>query len=178
MDNSERFYSWSLITYSTPLEFMKLFDKANHYAYILHDKEKATNHYHILVTFKREISLLNIRKIIDSEQNTLGQPLRDKYSMFLYLTHENLQAEEKAVYEKEAIISNDYKFWQTVQSDKSEENKQFLIDLIKLDRVNLFIKYGRDYARNRVAYESFVHDLYSYEATREHLESLLSESNV
>lgn len=172
-NDTERYYSWSLVTYSTPLEFGKLFERVNHYAYIKHDKEKAVEHYHVLLTFKKEISLKKIKDIISSSSNTLGQPLKDRFAMFSYLTHENLSESEKEVYNKDDIVCDNKKYWLSVETSKAD-NREFVKDLLTLSQLNLAIKYGKDFIRNRCYYISFAREILCTEL-KEDLDEILND---
>lgn len=153
--NNQRLYRWSLITYASFDDFKPLLEKSLHYAYIYHDKDNNEPHYHILVTFSQHISLSAIKKLIDSNQNTLGQPLKDNLAMFEYLTHENLSETEKEIYSTESRICDNLAFWTSATVDKDQENEQFIDDLLNLSAYEMAKKYGRDYIRNYERYKLF-----------------------
>lgn len=151
---ADRYYSFSLVTYNTnENDIQPLLDKANKWAWILHDKDKADPHIHILCTFKQNKSFEVVRGMVTGEQNTFVEPLRDKYKAFQYLTHEN-EDEEKAAYEESEIHCNDTSFFQKGLS-KSVDNAEFVLDLLDntMTMAQKIIKYGRDYARNFRTYE-------------------------
>lgn len=151
---TERYYSFSLVTYNTKeSDIQPLLDKANKWAWILHDKDKADPHIHIICTFKQNKSFEVVRKMVEGEQNTFVEPLRDKYKAFQYLTHEN-EDEEKAAYEESEVHCNDTSYFQKGLS-KSVDNTEFVYDLLdsKMSLAEKIIKYGRDYARNFRTYE-------------------------
>lgn len=157
---ADRYYSFSLVTYNTnESDFKPLLDKAHKWAWILHDKDKADPHIHILCTFKQNKSFEVVRNMVEGEQNTFVEPLRDKYKAFQYLTHEN-EDEEKAAYEESEIHCNDTSFFQKGLS-KSVDNTEFVIDLLdgKMSLAEKIIKYGRDYARNFRTYEALARRL-------------------
>ena len=152
---TERYYSFSLVTYNTnESDFQPLLDKANKWAWILHYKDKADPHIHILCTFKQNKSFEVVRKMVEGEQNTFVEPLRDKYKAYQYLTHEN-EDEEKAAYEESEIHCNDTSYFQKGLS-KSVDNSEFVFDLLdsRMSLAEKIIKYGRDYARNYRTYEA------------------------
>lgn len=149
---NERYYSWSLVTYSNPEDWKELLMFAKHYAYIRHDKELCESHYHILLTFEQCRSLNWIRKRINSNQNTLGQYMKDKFSAFEYLTHQN--DTEKILYEKSSIVTDDVNFWLHINTEV-EKNDEFIDDLLNLTPFEMAKKYGRDYIKNYTKYDNF-----------------------
>lgn len=162
-----RKYRWSLITYASPNEFLPLILSADHYAYIYHNLDNAEPHFHILLTFTQQISLSRIRKYITSDQNTLGEPLRENFAMFSYLTHENLKAEEKEVYNREDIKTDSTEFWLSQKNKKNNDNEMFVNDLMNLSPVAMAIKYGRDYIKNFDRYNTFRSTLITMERSTE-----------
>lgn len=152
---NERYYRWSLVTYASEDELIDLKSKALHYAYILHDSDNVTPHIHFLCTFQQQISLSRIKSIISSTQNTLGQRLFSNTAMYSYLTHENLEESEKAIYDSSKIICDDIDFWTLSHNTKEEENESFIIDLINLSPYEMAIKYGRDFIKNFARYQEF-----------------------
>ena len=155
----DRFYSFRVVTYNTnESDFQPLLDKAFKYAWILHDKDKTDPHIHILCTFKQNKSFDNVRKMIEGEQNTFVQQMKDKYQDFLYLTHS--EDFDKALYEESAVHCNDTSFFQR-GIKKSVDNEEFVVDLLdsKMTYRQKAIKYGRDYIRNFRTYERFAHKI-------------------
>lgn len=159
----DRKYRWSIMTYASPSEFQPLLNKAEHYLYIYHNRDKNENHYHILLTFKQQISLNNIRSIINSTQNTFGEPLKDNNAMAIYLTHE--EESDKEIYSIEEFVSDNLDFWFTTKKklSKEEENEQFIYDLLNLSKIDMVIKYGKDFIKNYEKYEYFRHLLLNEE---------------
>ncbi len=153
---SDRYYSFSLVTYNVnESDIQLLLDKAFKWAWILHDKDKADNHLHVLCTFKQNKSFEVVRKMVKGEQNTFVEPLRDKYKAFQYLTHQN-EDEEKASYAESEIHCNDISYFQKGLS-KAVNNEEFIIDLLDNNMTDYEkgCKYGRDYIRNIGAYKRF-----------------------
>lgn len=151
----DRFYSFKIVTYNTTeSDFQPLLDKAFKWAWILHDKDKTDPHIHILCTFKQNKSFENVRKLVQGNQNTFAQQMKDKYQDFIYLVHS--EDFDKALYNESDIHSNDMSFFQR-GCKKSVDNEEFVVDLLDKDMTyrQKAIKYGRDYIRNFRTYENF-----------------------
>lgn len=157
----ERKYRWSIMTYASVDEFKPLLNRCEHYLYIFHNKDKAEPHYHILLTFKQQISFNNIKSIINSSQNTFGEPLKDNNAMAVYLTHE--EESNKEIYNIEEFVSDNINFWFSFNKKLSneEKNEQFIYDLLNLSKIDMVIKYGKDFIKNYEKYEYFRHILLS-----------------
>lgn len=173
-----RAYTWSLVLYCSVEEFAPLRDKARHWAYCVHDKDFVTEedgtrrpketHTHVIVTFENEQSLVAIKKLIDSNQNVLGQPLKNKVTqsgggesvrgMWNYLIHRF--NEDKHQYEESERICDDLEYWQhrcKEELDIFAKNDSFFEDLTSEDFSieAMGRKYGRDFMKNMHHYMSF-----------------------
>lgn len=151
----DRFYSFKVVTYNTEESaFQPLLDKAFKWAWILHDQDKTDPHIHILCTFKQNKGFEQVRKMVEGEQNTFAQQMKDKYQDFLYLVHS--EDYDKAIYNEADIHSNDMSFFQK-GCKKSVDNEEFVNDLLdrSMSIEQMGIKYGRDFARNFKNYRYF-----------------------
>lgn len=155
-NDKERYYSFFIMTYNTSeSDIQPLLDKAFKWAWIKHDKDNTPEHLHIICTFKQHLSEASVKKLIQGEQNTFCEVLKNKYKAFEYLTHEN-EDETKAPYSESEIHCNDTSYFQKGVS-KSVDNEEFLNDLIdpNMPLAEKLIKYGKDFARNYGAYARF-----------------------
>lgn len=157
---TDRFYSFCICTYHTDVDIINDFcSKTFKFAYILHDKdENKSPHYHIVCSFKRNMSFSAVRKLFPLEQNTLVQQMFDKVSSFEYLTHKNNP--EKYQYSDDLVKTNDLKYFVGTSSETSKliERQEFFDDLAyhNISEKDLFLKYGRDYIKNQSVYRKFV----------------------
>lgn len=153
----ERQYSWFLMTYAEPQDFEKLLEHrdVNHYAWIYHDKDNCTSHYHIALTLTNQKSLSTLRRIINSSQNTFGEKLESRVLAFEYLTHSGEKDKDKYQYSQDSIHCDNVDFWSRTTLSKEDENTQFLSDLITLTASQMAIKYGRDFIRYFDKYTTF-----------------------
>lgn len=154
MKNDYRTRQWSILTYAKEEEFSDLLNSAEHWAWAYHDKDENEPHTHILLVFKHPRAFQGIKAMIKSEQNTLGDPIKKGlHEMYEYLVHKGKP--EKHQYPDECRKADDNSFWE--EQKEKEPETDFLIDDILMGtplRV-LARKYGRDYMRNKTAYESF-----------------------
>lgn len=155
-NDKERYYSFFIMTYNTnESDIQPLLEKAHKWAWIKHDKDNTPEHLHIICTFRQNKSEASVKKLIQGEQNTFCEVLKNKYKAFEYLTHEN-EDETKAPYSESEIHCNDTSYFQKGVS-KSVDNEEFLNDLIdpNMPLAEKLIKYGKDFARNYVTYAKF-----------------------
>lgn len=153
----ERGYSFAIVSYASLEELQPLLASAKHYAYILHDKDKTDNHYHIYATFHTQKSTKGVCSLVNSEQNTFASLLLGtKENLLAYFIHADL--EDKTQYSSECIVyDDDKKYWSRSEDieQKTRENESFIKDLFTLNRRQLGIKYGRDYIKNFRAYSDY-----------------------
>ncbi len=149
---------WVIVTYATPKEFQQLLDEAIEWAYIYHDKDEKEPHYHIYLRFENPRWFEGLKKLINSEQNTLGQPAKStKQNIIKYFTHENEPQKHK--YKNEDIERND-NFEITLKELQQEKNEEFIEDLMNgLTLKEMGIKYGRDFMKNYKKYYEFAQDV-------------------
>lgn len=159
----DRYYSFSCVCYydeSLGRDFLRSFSRyCSKIAYIFHDKDDKTPHWHLLCTFSQNKSIESVKKLLfakdgnDLKISTLVQPLRDKFSAFRYLTHKD--DPDKYQYPDSEVICNDLKYF--TGSSLRADNEEFLNDITScyLSYRELAIKYGRDYIRNFKLYSDF-----------------------
>ena len=176
---TQRNYRWALVSYASPNEFQRVCLKALHYAYIYHNLEDCTPHYHVLLVFRSQRTLSAIRKDIASEQNTNGQKLRDLCASFRYLTHE--ESTDKQLYPQSSVVCDDLTFWTTLKEDDGEDYEvdHLIDDIISgLSLRALARKYGRDFMKNREKYEQFAYDVSLHERSATPFGPVSSELDV
>lgn len=131
------------------------------YAYIEHNRDLNSDgtakerHCHILLKLINAISVDNVRNWFKGYEdinglpvNTLAQPMHDISSSFEYLTHETEQAkaENKTVYSKEEIISNDIGFFQDSTLHDEDNISLALAEMCEgIPLQKIAKKYGRDF---------------------------------
>lgn len=156
-----RYRSYSVQLYCDPNRWEQALSHAEHYAYILHDKDTSAKHYHLLLRFQNARTPSSLRKLFDldglTEDTTINlQILEEKNAAFAYLTHSTPKAieEGKYQYDPSAVVCDDVTYWRDTKEAGEED---FLEDLLNPDYSarNMAVKYGRDYIRNYRRYEDF-----------------------
>lgn len=172
-----RAYNWSIVIYEITKEYLeeRLKELINngivkHYSYIIHDKDKEEKdgvmidkplHTHILMSFNQNVSIkvIKVRLLKYTEHNMFGQPLKDKYVAYRYLTHKD--DKDKYQYDDKDIINYDDFFskydpsTELGQSKEYQEINQMIDDYTKLSYRQQACKYGRDYIKNFKSYAYF-----------------------
>lgn len=145
--------------------FADIIQNAEHYAYILHDKDDSEPHYHLVVEYTEAKTLRSVMRrfnYTDFTQDinikvTIG---RDRTALAYYLIHETADAlkDGKYLYDKNELITDNYIWWFSNHYRSKDEPNQFVDDLLncKLTHREMAYKYGRDYIRNAHHYKSFV----------------------
>lgn len=179
---AERSRLWSLQFYCAPDVLQPLIDEADHYAWILHDRDKDENgkvkkpHYHLLLAYtnaRNGHSLVNkVDKDKMGDDTTINlQPLTSPHAMALYLIHDTKKAilEGKTTYDLEDVHCDDVPYWYEQRYLKDDEPDEFIDDLLsqRLTARQMAYKYGRDYVRNYRAYSSFVEEQEAIETARQ-----------
>lgn len=169
---SDRLRRFSLQLYAEPTYWGRLLQNAQHYAYILHDKDvnpdgtPKTPHYHLLVTFADAKTKSSVRKMTDidslTEDTTINfQKLINPRNAFRYLIHDTpeAKADGKYQYSLDAVKYDSADFW--CDCDASDSNAEFLDDLLSdtMNERSMALKYGRDYIRYRRCYREFADTL-------------------
>lgn len=126
MLHERRATNWALVTYADESLIRCLCLGAEHYAYILHDKDQKEPHYHVLLHYRSQKKFKTILRELQSEQNTLGEPIKNLYGMVRYLTHEG--QDEKHIYEEELIHSDDFLWWKKFAQEPDEKSPLSVIN--------------------------------------------------
>lgn len=136
-----------------------LFQSAEHWAYVWHDKDDKAPHCHFIVRFKYNktpTAFARILRGIDPKQNWHFSALRDKYHAFDYLHHRDEKSIEqsKAHYSEGEVLTDDIAYF-TRGGQSSRDNQAFYLDLVEhnLSHVEMAKKYGRDYLKNLARYD-------------------------
>lgn len=136
-----------------------LFQSAEHWAFVWHDKDDKTPHCHFIVRFKYNktpSAFARILRGIDPVQNWHFSALRDKYSAFDYLHHRDEKSIEqgKARYNEGEVLTDDIAYF-TRGGQGARDNLAFYNDLVEnnLSHVEMARKYGRDYLKNMARYD-------------------------
>lgn len=158
--SQKRIYTHCIITYASEKEFSKLLQSAQQWAWIKHDRDEVDPHYHILACFRPPKSINAVRKLVQSNQNTLSQELNGTVDdMLTYFTHEEESGKE--LYSAEEIHYSDVSYWQKRReqdcADEFEQNETFLQALMS-DEFSLYkmaYQYGKDFIRYHEQYLKF-----------------------
>lgn len=169
MSNTERFYSWDIITYLNESEFVPILcEHFSAWAYIYHDKDKKEDgtpkepHYHIVGSKRNKASFNSMQRLFSvGTQNTrfIGikgqEEIKERY---LYLDHR--YEEGKHRYDARDIVEHDSYYWTKVTKDIAvtrSSNDEFLDDLLdaEMSLEEMGRKYGRDFMRYARAYVDF-----------------------
>lgn len=153
MEKSRR---WLLVSYAAEDEFKVIFKDCEEWAYIYHNADNATPHFHIYVKFKNARYLDGIRKQINSVQNTLGEIAKSTNTDIInYFMH-------KGIPDKHPYKFDDIRFSDNFKnsSNKVNDNEEFINDLLSdMSLRAMGIKYGRDFMKNYKSYYEFAKDL-------------------
>lgn len=167
------------VTYGTEediKELIKYEEKFNldAVAYILHDKEEAEKHYHMIWRFKNprvENCIKEDYKYIGVNQNCFPNKCISIYKAYRYLTHED--EKNKPKYNEDEIKGVNIEYIKQLAQEngpkeQKEDNTMQIIDdiidgICKRDMVE---KYGRDFVINYGKFE-YMAQLISYEQNRE-----------
>lgn len=134
-------------------------DIISKYAYILHDHDGCIPHYHCLLVFKQNVSLHFISKNLDllagCHQNTLGEIMCDRISMFEYLTHSDAE-NDKYVYDDSCVHTNAIDYFSGSVNYRDNVAYQIVCDIINRRPLReLARNYGRDLIINYSRYKEF-----------------------
>lgn len=167
MKQNKRYFNFSIVTYMNNEEILNFLTQYNehikHYAYALHDKDDNETHTHLLLMLYNNCTCSALRSRLSkySTQNSLVQPLLDKYCAFQYLTHEN--NEDKAQYDKSIIKCDNLDFWEKLDGDFQEEEDttiQIISDMLSgVPLYEMHKRYGRDFIINYHKYKEYVKDV-------------------
>lgn len=186
-----RCYSWCLILYENILDIISAIEKniliISHYAISpLHDKDILSDgslkesHYHLLITFKKNVSIPTIKSLFSFESNIFGEKCTNRYSAFNYLSHK--YEKDKPIYDEKLIISNDIKYYidtptKEKQIEKNNETLELIDSLIAGYNYRELVQlYGKDFVIN---YKSYVRmaRLICLQENNNDLGSILSDLN-
>lgn len=134
--------------------------RIRHYAYILHDKDEATPHTHLVVNTVKQQEETTVRNWIvkygvecGSNQNTLSQVCKNPTAISRYLTHSDQKSMEKGKhqYSVDEVVTDSLEWYnKTKTATEQRERKDYMLDIINdiIDNVpyrELIKKYGRDF---------------------------------
>lgn len=159
---TERHYTHSIVSYAELKDIRRILDNAKHWAYIYHDKDTTSPHYHIVATFQVWKSVKQVCEMVESDQNTFSEPVKAELSDVLaYFTHKHNP--EKFQYNESDIVYSDIGYWnKRVNNGEDEVNKNeiFVDDLLAddIDWLEMSKKYGRDFIKNISKYRAFRHE--------------------
>lgn len=151
-----------IVFYGQYDELERALDRCQHYAFILHNQDDEDDHYHILARYVYQRTVSAVLKDFVSYSNCFVEVLKDIQGSFDYLTHSNQP--DKYQYSQDRIVFDNLDYWitntQNSLTKKQDEMFDFVDDLVKYARKQISsremaVKYGRDFIRNRFAYEDF-----------------------
>lgn len=151
-----------------------------HWAIIKHDRDTvakgknkgqlAKAHYHFVIILEDPCteSALKKRLLKAYKKNEINDETlfvsacQEPYGLggaYRYLVHED--DPKKAQYSYDDVDSDDSDFWQKHKystdsaPSKQETNREFISDLLTCNKLEMAIRYGRDYIKNRLRYDDF-----------------------
>lgn len=179
---------YEVVTYTNPADHLtELLSKTKGYAYAYHDKDTNEDgtpkepHYHLLIVLTCNMTITALAKKLEHLPcNSIINLVHDKAEAYHYLIHAN--APEKYQYPPTARTSSDEHFFDktkkvtTDNNDDKPTTDDLINDLIEGKPLReMAKKYGRDYIKNRRAYEDFAKDVIREEMHEERRASLEAE---
>lgn len=153
---SKRTRVFSLITYigeDNIKEVIQLHSRSiRAWAYIYHDKEESTPHWHLLIRTYDAWSTNQILKWFDKykneiNENTLGQPATDMHALRDYITHSDYESRQKGkhLYDEKDIVDGGM-FALVEKKDSFDETYAIINDLLLGTKTREMIRrYGKNY---------------------------------
>lgn len=161
---SKQFRWFSLVTYNSIERDVEIIQskgvQVRSYALIRHDKDGGEPHNHVLIRTVNSKTLKNIKSwhTIDG-QNVLIESIKDKESMYDYLTHKN--DKDKHQYEDSEII--DGGLLEDIQKNNLDSTYDILEMLIEGKSLKEIARiYGRDFVYNYHNYRELYRDIVGY----------------
>lgn len=157
----KRFYSFRVVTYAKPDEFLNLLNQASSWEYIYHDKDNNEPHYHINLTLPVHKTVKQVCSMVQSSQNTMAIPCFNRMEAHNYLTHVGLS--DKFQYSESLIVCSKNR---KLSRDVAGDNEQFILTLERTDLSlrQKAIYLGRDFIKNYKFYESFIKAMHREES--------------
>lgn len=167
------------VTYGHQCDIEKLIEYERKFnleavAYILHDKETATPHFHMIWRFNNpriENCIQKDYKTIGVNENCFPQRCKSIYKAFRYLTHED--EKDKPKYNEEEIKGVNVQYIKKLAQDnaprelKEDCTMSIIEDIINgVSRREMVKKYGRDFVINFAKYE-YMAQLINYEDNKD-----------
>lgn len=126
---------------------------------IIHKKgDLKQPHFHLIIKFANPISFSGAKYEVESfitTQNVRVEIAKDICDSIDYLTHYGF--DDKYPYHKDNLSNSkfgDCSYFDKV-TNRSDDNYQFLADLMSLSPYEMAVRYGRDYIRNYDKYRKF-----------------------
>lgn len=196
---AQRSRIWALQFYCDISRAEDLLQRCDHFAYIKHDKDDTTPHYHLVVTFANARTGQSVLKGVEvddlTEDTTVNlQAGRDRHALARYLLHDTpkARADGKHLYDESEVHTDDVAYWyeDEVVPENEAPVSPFVDDLLsaRLSARQMAYKYGRDYIRNYRTYQGFANEqreiefreraAKAKEKLTEELEKLCEDPNV
>ena len=148
---------WFVETYVPSCDFEYALNKASHWAYIYHDRDKCEPHYHVLLHYDNARTGYAVLKDFAHIQNSMAESTDSPVSCYEYLTHAN--DVDKFQYPSSDIVCHNPIYWEHfLPSVRDRTQVDFIDDLLNDDDIDLSYmarKYGRDFIKNYKAYLDF-----------------------
>lgn len=163
---------WALVSYVDEATICRVLDVKSdmirHYAYIRHDQDESTPHWHIvlqLYTPLAQSTVINWFRAVDSAGqpiNTLAEPAAAIDSLYNYLTHSDdiSVAAGKHLYDASSISCDDPSQFAPAAS-LQDSAAMALSDLLegRLSLRECALKYGRDFIYHYSSYRQLLTDI-------------------
>ena len=155
---------------------MKHINSIRAFAYIHHDKDETEPHYHIVIRTHSAWSAAMIENwfkgLTDKEGvaiNTYCQPVGNMNALEEYLTHSDIESQEKGKHRYKRTDIKDHGLWDIVPKTESKDSSYDIINdiLCGMSIRQLVIRYGRDYVYHRTQYQDIVNEIRQDEGYKE-----------
>lgn len=135
------------------------------FAYILHDKDEAEPHYHLILRLHQAWTPSAIEKwfkgLTDKKNepiNTFAEKANDLTALELYLTHDDFESRQKGKHQYPKSAIKDHGLWDIVpKNDSKDHTYDIICDVMNgMTERQLIIRHGKEYLYHRYQYKEIV----------------------
>ncbi len=171
---------FSLMTYANKQQIMKVMkahvNSIRAFCFILHDKDDATPHIHIIVrthstwTCTQLIRwFVGLKDSKGQEINTFCEPANDLIALKDYLTHSDSESREKGKYQYNEKEIEDFGMWDMIPRNESFDDSYEILNevLIGTPYRTLVRRYGRKFLYHWETYANMAGEIRQAEGFKE-----------